>query len=266
MPIAVTHKIGSAGFSLYSYIGWPSFDKEIGHGETFHSLESGWLSLKGPEMLGGVACAALCCTALTQAIRAGAPSRQASIKLKKMLLCDIKNIMILIKSRLISCCKVNGKNLRHWISPYGNLNPEPAHNDQQLLGFKMRQFIVHKEIQKNGKDCISFAVIFLEVTCSRVWPLPLIINPQHPFVPWVSPLPLSILKTCETTRNLRHPWKKFSAKNSPIAVLAISVVVPSGLIGKSVRWLLAAASRSEGTAGKALSQQRRGLPVRLVVC
>lgn len=92
MPLAVTHKIGSAGFTLYSYIGWPSFDKEICHGEIFHSLESDWLSLKGPEMLGGVAGAALCCTALTQAIRAGAPGRQAGID--KMLLCDEKNSMI----------------------------------------------------------------------------------------------------------------------------------------------------------------------------
>ena len=74
-------------------------------------------------------------------------AKQADIdKIKKMLLCDEKNIMILIKSRLISCCKVNGKNLRHWISPYGKLNPEPAHNDQQLLGFRMRQFIAYKDI------------------------------------------------------------------------------------------------------------------------
>lgn len=33
-----------------------------------------------------------------------------------------------------------------------------------------------------------------------------------------------------------------------------------------MRRLLDAVSRGEGTAVKALSQQRRGLPVRLVVC
>ena len=33
-----------------------------------------------------------------------------------------------------------------------------------------------------------------------------------------------------------------------------------------MRRLLDAVSQGEGNAGKALSQQRRGLPVRLVVC
>lgn len=44
------------------------------------------------------------------------------------------------------------------------------------------------------------------------------------------------------------------------------VVVPGRVGRRSVRLLLDAVSRGEGNAGKALSQQRRGLPVRLVVC
>lgn len=32
------HKIGSAGFRQRSYIGWPSFNNEICHGEIFHTL------------------------------------------------------------------------------------------------------------------------------------------------------------------------------------------------------------------------------------
>lgn len=57
----------------------PVLFKEICHGGIFHTLESGWLALKAPAMLGGVAGAALCCTALSQAIR-GRCGRQASTK------------------------------------------------------------------------------------------------------------------------------------------------------------------------------------------
>lgn len=72
----------------------------------------------------------------------------------------------------------------------------------------------------------------------------------------------SNLKCC---CNLRKK-KKCLVQNSPIAVLAISVrCCPGGLTeGECVGcWML---YLRVGAAGKALSQQRRGLPVRLEVC
>lgn len=64
-------------------------------------------------------------------------------------------------------------------------------------------------------------ITYLAATCGGVWPLPPN-NPQHPFVPWVSPLPLILLKLrirCNVTKT--HTRNK--VQNSPIAVLAISV-------------------------------------------
>lgn len=86
--------------------------------------------------------------------------------------------------------------------------------------------------------------------------------PLHPFVPWVSPQHQHP-QTCEYAVIL---GKK--VRNSPIAVLAISVGwwCLGRVDRRRVRRLLDAVSRCEGTAGKALSQQRGGLPVRLVVC
>lgn len=45
-------------------------------------------------------------------------------------------------------------------------------------------------------------ITYLAATCGGVWPLPPN-NPQHPFVPWVSPLPLILLKLrirCNVTK------------------------------------------------------------------
>ena len=68
----------------------------------------------------------------------------------------------------------------------------------------------------------------------------------------------------QTVQSLKSEKRSDQEQNSPITVLAISVrCCRSGLTGGE---LLDAVTQGEGTAVKALSQQRRGLPVRLLVC
>lgn len=167
----------------HSYIGWPSFDEEICHGEISHTLESGWFASQGPEMLGGVAGAALCCTALSQATR-GRCGRKASTKscCKNRLPCNECYGFSLINVVCWQNLKENASLLWQIESSAGSCLSAPFWICNQTKATK--PFLI-----TTSNVCALLAMFhFSEVTCEGVWPLPLII-PQHPFVSWVSPQP-----------------------------------------------------------------------------
>lgn len=66
-------------------------------------------------------------------------------------------------------------------------------------------------LEKERHSVGILSLNFTEVTCEGVWPLPLSI-PQHPFVSWVSPQPLSILKPAKV-QLFQKKKKKHKMKN-----------------------------------------------------